>query len=47
VAVLNLVAVIPGAVSFVRASMVTPVVKILKIDGKAPGDAGYPLSGEK
>jgi ABC-type phosphate transport system substrate-binding protein len=43
----GLVAVIPGAVGFVRASQVSPAVKVLKIDGMAPGDPGYPLSGEK
>jgi ABC-type phosphate transport system substrate-binding protein len=48
-AVLNLVAVIPGAVGFVRAGLVSPgaSVKIVRIDGKAPGEPGYPLSGEK
>jgi hypothetical protein len=43
-AVLNLVSLIPGAVSFVRASAVTPGVKILRIDGIAPGEPGYPLT---
>ena len=43
-AVVGLVAVIPGAVGFVRVSAVTPTVKVLKIDGLAPGDAGYPLT---
>ena len=46
-AVIGLVAVIPGAVGFVRAGAVTPTVKIVKIDGMAPGDAGYPLTGEQ
>jgi ABC-type phosphate transport system substrate-binding protein len=45
--VLNLVQVIPGAVGFVRASLATPAVKILKVDGHAPGEAGYPISDEK
>jgi ABC-type phosphate transport system substrate-binding protein len=45
--VLSLVSVIPGAVGFVRAGLVTPAVKILKVDGMAPGDSGYPISGEK
>jgi ABC-type phosphate transport system substrate-binding protein len=46
-AVLNLVSVIPGAVGFVRAGTVTPGVKIVKVDGVAPGEPGYPLAVEK
>jgi ABC-type phosphate transport system substrate-binding protein len=45
--VVGLVSVIPGAVGFVRAGLVTPAVKVLKVDGLAPGEAGYPISGEK
>lgn len=40
---LNLIAAIPGSITFVPASAVTPGVKVLRIDGKRPGDAGYPL----
>jgi ABC-type phosphate transport system substrate-binding protein len=34
---------IPGAIAFVDASAVTKNVKVLKIDGKSPGQAGYKL----
>jgi ABC-type phosphate transport system substrate-binding protein len=40
---LNLVSVIPGSITFVLASAVTRDVKVLRIDGKLPSDAGYPL----
>jgi hypothetical protein len=39
----ELVAAIPGAVAFVDASQVPKGVKVVKIDGKLPGDQGYPL----
>lgn len=39
----ELVAAIPGAVAFVDASQVPKGLKVIKIDGKLPGDAGYPL----
>lgn len=39
----ELVSVLPGSVSFVDAAQVPKGLKILKIDGKLPGDAGYPL----
>lgn len=39
----NLVSVIPGAITFMPASRVGPGVKVLRIDGKLPADAGYPL----
>jgi ABC-type phosphate transport system substrate-binding protein len=45
--VLNFVALIPGAIGFVRADLVTANVKVLKIDGVAPGDEAYPLGGTK
>jgi ABC-type phosphate transport system substrate-binding protein len=45
--VVGLVSVIPGAVGFVRAALVTAAVKVLKVDGMSPGDPGYPISGEK
>lgn len=31
----------PGAITFVEASQVTKAMKVLKIDGLAPGQAGY------
>jgi hypothetical protein len=34
---------VPGALSFVSAGSVSKGVKVLKIDGKAPGQPGYPL----
>ena len=39
----DLVAVIPGAVAFVDSAKVPPSLKILRIDGKLPGDKSYPL----
>ena len=39
----ELVLAIPGSVAFVDASRVPKGLKVLKIDGKLPGDAGYPL----
>jgi ABC-type phosphate transport system substrate-binding protein len=39
----ELVAQIPGAVAFVDAAQVPKDLKILKIDGRLPGQPGYPL----
>jgi len=39
----ELVSAIPGAVAFVDAAMTPKGVKVMKIDGKLPGDQGYPL----
>jgi ABC-type phosphate transport system substrate-binding protein len=39
----ELVAAIPGAVAFVDASQIPKGMKVLKIDGKLPGDKGYVL----
>jgi len=39
----ELVKAIPGAVAFVDAKKVPEGLKILKVDGKLPGDKGYPL----
>jgi hypothetical protein len=39
----ELVTALPGSVAFVDASQVPKGLKILKIDGKLPGQAGYPL----
>jgi hypothetical protein len=47
--VIGLVGVMPGAIGFVSSGLVMPgaPVKVLKIDGVAPGEPGYPLSGNK
>lgn len=39
----QLVAAIPGSITFVDSTQVPPGVKTLKIGGKAPGESGYPL----
>lgn len=39
----QLVAALPGAVAFVAALDVTPEMKVLRINGKRPGDPGYSL----
>ncbi len=39
----ELVAAIPGAVAFVDASQVPRGLKVLRIDGRLPGEKGYPL----
>ena len=39
----ELVNALPGSVAFVDASQVPKGLKILKIDGKLPGQPGYPL----
>lgn len=41
----DLVTVIPGAITFVPVSEVSSESKVVRIDGRLPGDAGYPLSG--
>lgn len=40
---LDLVVVIPGSISFIRASEAGNAVKIVRIDGLLPSDDGYPL----
>jgi len=40
---LDLVVAIPGSISFMRADQVTDAVKVIKVDGKYPGEDGYPL----
>ena len=40
---LDLVIAIPGSITFVRADEVTDDVKLVRVDGKLPNDAGYPL----
>ncbi|HKI02639.1 MAG TPA: hypothetical protein VKK31_11725 [Thermoanaerobaculia bacterium] len=39
----SLVRGIPGAIALVDSNKVPPGVKVLRIDGKQPGEAGYPL----
>ena len=39
----ELVSAIPGAITFLPLDAVTPNVKVLRIDGKLPTDAGYAL----
>jgi ABC-type phosphate transport system substrate-binding protein len=39
----SLVREIPGAIALVSASKIPRGVKVLRIDGKLPGEAGYPL----
>jgi len=46
-AVLNLVKTTPGGIGFVRADLVDPSVRVVRIGGKAPGEAGYLLAGSK
>ena len=47
VAVKRLVAVAPQAIGFVDAAAVDATVKVLRIDGKLPGQAGYLLAGAR
>lgn len=35
---------VPGAIGYVRASEVDASVKVLRVDGKMPGDPGYRLA---
>jgi len=39
----QLVSTLPGAISFVDAKQVGSGVKVVRVDGKLPGEAGYPL----
>ena len=39
----QLVAALPGAVGFIAASDVAADMKVLRINGKLPGDPDYPL----
>ncbi len=38
---------VPGAIGYVRASELDDTVKLLRIDGLAPGDAGYKLTSSE
>lgn len=42
----KVVARLPGAIGYVRAHEVTSDVRVVLIDGKKPGDAGYPILAE-
>ncbi|MGI8745764.1 MAG: hypothetical protein ACR2NN_24950 [Bryobacteraceae bacterium] len=39
----ELIAAIPGSIAFVDATQVPKELKVLRIDGKLPGEKGYPL----
>jgi ABC-type phosphate transport system substrate-binding protein len=39
----QLVSAVPGAIAFMDAKSVAPGLKVIKIDGRLPGEAGYPL----
>ncbi len=39
----ELIAAIPGSIGFIEAAKAQPGVKVLRIDGKLPGESGYPL----
>ena len=39
----ELVAAIPGAIAVVDARNIRPGVKVVRVDGKLPGEKGYPL----
>jgi len=40
----RIVASLPGAVTYATPALVTPHVKVLTVEGKAPGSPGYPLT---
>jgi ABC-type phosphate transport system substrate-binding protein len=40
---LDLVVAIPGSISFIRADQVTDDVKLVRVEGLLPSEAGYPL----
>ena len=39
----QLLSVIPGSIAFMEAKDVGPGLKVIKVDGKSPGEAGYKL----
>ena len=39
----DLVTAIPGAIAFIDSKEVKPGAKVLRVDGRLPGEAGYPL----
>jgi ABC-type phosphate transport system substrate-binding protein len=40
---LEIVAAVPGAIAFIDSAQMTKGLKTVKIDGKMPGEKGYPL----
>ena len=42
-AVKSFVTTTPGGIGYTKASVIDDTVKALKVDGKAPGEAGYPI----
>ncbi len=41
---LELITAVPGSITFMLASEVNDTVKVVRIDGKLPGEEGYPLN---
>ena len=39
----KVVARLPGSISYVRQHEISDAMKVVKVDGKLPGDAGYPV----
>ena len=39
----DLVAALPGAIAFIDSRDVRPATKVVRVDGRLPGEAGYPL----
>jgi hypothetical protein len=39
----QLVTAIPGAIAFIDSKEVKPGSKVIRVDGRLPGEAGYPL----
>lgn len=44
-AVRRFVAQVPGSIGFLDPSAVDDTVKVVEVDGRGPGEAGYPLAG--
>lgn len=40
---INLIAAIPGAITFIPATALVPGIKVVRVDGKLPTDPDYPL----
>lgn len=43
----RVVASYPGAITYIQAKFLNPSVRVLRIDGKLPGDPGYLLAGTR
>jgi hypothetical protein len=39
----QIVSAVPGSIAFMEAKAVGPGLKVIKVDGRLPGEAGYPL----